>query len=386
MHHCTTGELAKTGSRLLLSLSLLSAACAREETASDRLQPHVEAIAASGVVGVQIEVDLDGDRSWVAAGVADRDSGRALHRGDRFRIASTTKTFVAAVVLSLMDEGTLSLDDTVETWLPGVVVASGNDGATITIRHLLQHRSGLANHVDDQVAMLLAATTPEEVEAVLLRTWTDEELVALAVAHPSLSAPGEAFAYSDTGYVLLGMIVQAATGDTWQSAIANRIVAPLNLRDTYAADAGPDIEGPHMRGYGALPPSGALADVTRIDPSALGAAGAVVSTPGDVNRFFAALLGGELIGPASLAAMTAMTATLPVGEDAPGMAYGLGLAFVPLSCGGGYFTHDGDTLGYHTRNGASAGGDAQVTVAISGDGEFEAPVRALFDQVFCGEL
>jgi D-alanyl-D-alanine carboxypeptidase len=374
------GRWIRISSTLLVALS----ACSDEAPRADRpsLQAHVDAIASAGAIGVQAELTSGAQRDWAGAGMGELATHRQVARGDRFRIASTTKSFVAATVLSLVDDGQLALDDTIERWLPGLVASNGHDGAAITVRHLLQHRSGLANHVDDQIAELLAAPDRAAIDALLQRAWPPDELVQLAIAHPRLFAPGADFAYTDTGYVLLGMIVEAATGTTWEAALSARVLAPLALADTYAPRAELTIAGAHMHGYGFLPGSEQPDDLTAVNPTGLGAAGALVSTPADVNAFFVALVRGALFSPDLVAQMTA---TLRVGPDRPGVEYGLGLAWAPLPCGDGYFMHDGDTVGYHTRNGVTAQGERSVTIAITGDADFEAAATALIEHALCDD-
>jgi D-alanyl-D-alanine carboxypeptidase len=343
------------------------------------LQADVQAILATGVVAVQAEHSYGEDRSYASAGPRVIGGAEPVAHGDRFRIASTTKTFTMALVLMLAEEGALSLDDTVENWLPGLVSGNGNDGASITLRQLLAHRSGLNNHVEVLVSMLGDAESRAEVDAILARTWLPRELVALATSLEPLDAPGRAFHYSDTGYVLLGLVIEAATGRPWDTALRERITTPLQLRDTYVpSDA--SVEGPHMHGYSELPFADGLVDVTEISPSSLDAAAAIISTPADVNAFFEALLRGHLFGPAQMAAMKD---ALPTGEGSP--SYGLGLSYRSLPCGGGFYAHDGDTLGYHARNGVTEDGKRAVCVAITGggQGDFDAPSLALIERVLC---
>lgn len=346
----------------------------------DALDRDVAAIAETGVVGVEAEHAIDGVRWHASAGFSDLATESPIAEDSRFRIASTTKAFVAALTLMLVEEGRLSLDDTVEQWLPGLIDANGNDGSRITVRQLLQHRSGLPNHVDDLVAELGAAPSAEAFDAVLLRVWDPVDLVGLAVSHPPVAEPGERFVYSDTGYVVVGLVIGAATGEPWEDVLADRILGPLDLAATTVPST-PDLPDPHLHGYAALPFADGWTDVTAIDPSSLDAAAAVVSTPGDVDRFFEALLDGTLLGPALLGEMTD---GLPI-EDGADVTYGLGLARVPLSCGSGYFMHSGDTLGFHTRNGVTEQGDRSVTLAISADGDFEAEAAALIDRALCSD-
>jgi D-alanyl-D-alanine carboxypeptidase len=364
----------------LTSQCLLGCGAEDEPTGSSSLPQLVDAVHATGVVGVQAAALRDGVSDWASAGVARVEDDLALTRQSRFRIASTTKTFVAATTLQLVEQGELSLDDTVEQWLPGVVTGPLHDGGRITLRQLLQHTSGLANHVDDQVALLEGATSAAEVRALLERAWSADELIALALAHPPEFAPGEGWAYTDTGYVLIGQVLEAVTGETWQTRVERQLIAPLGLSDTLVPSVDLAIPGAAMHGYAQLPGDAAPSDVTALNPSSLGAAGALLSTPSDVAQFFAALLAGDVLGPAQLAQM--QTTVAIEGEGGPG--YGLGLAWVPSECEGGRWMHDGDTLGYHTRTGVSADGSRSVVIAISGDADFEEPAAALIDFVLCG--
>jgi D-alanyl-D-alanine carboxypeptidase len=364
----------------LTSLCLLGCGAEDGPTGPSPLAGLVDAVHATGVVGVQAAALQDGVSDWASAGVARVEGELALTRQSRFRIASTTKTFVAAATLQLVEQGALSLDDTVEQWLPGVVTGPLHDGSGITVRQLLQHTSGLANHVDDQVALLEGATSADEVRALLERAWSADELIALALAHPPQFAPGEGWAYTDTGYVLIGQVLEAVTGETWHTRVESQLLAPLGLSDTIVPSVDLAIPGAAMHGYAQLPGDDGPSDVTALNPSSLGAAGALLSTPSDVARFFAALLAGDVLGPAQLAQM--QTTVAIEGEGGP--EYGLGLAWVPSACEGGRWMHDGDTLGYHTRTGVSADGRRSVVVAISGDADFEEPAAALIDFVLCG--
>ncbi|MEU6858374.1 serine hydrolase domain-containing protein [Glycomyces sp. NPDC046736] len=317
-----------------------------------------------------------------ASGVAEEGTDRPVDPDGYFRIASTGKTIVATAVLQLVDEGALSLDDTVEQWLPGLVTGNGNDGAAITVRHLLQHTSGLhddlpgfADH-DDYLERRYDAYTPEEI-------------VARAMAHQPDFAPGTGWGYSNTGYVLLDMIIEEATGRPWHQAIEERILEPLGMDRTYLPGEDPSLRDPHANSYEVYP-GGERLDVTEViipDP------GGYVSTTADVNRFFQALLGGELLPAAMLAEMQD---TVPVGEDMqafwPGGAYGLGLVERPLSCGGSYWSHEGGESGYINLNGATSDGTRAATVSMT-TALADAPenmlgqeqtASALIDHALCG--
>src|SRR5262249_4030851 len=139
------------------------------------------------------------------SGVANLDSREPVNGNGFFRIGSNTKTFVSVVVLQLVAEHRLSLDDTVGHWLPGVVLGNGNDGNQITVGELLQHTSGLHNYTDDLQAQI---TSPEAYRQLEFHQFSRQDLLNIALAHPPDSAPGAAWNYSNTNYILLGMIIE----------------------------------------------------------------------------------------------------------------------------------------------------------------------------------
>ncbi len=337
----------------------------------------------SGLVGVQAEISGIDDRPvWAGAGAARLAPHEALMRASRFRIGSTTKAFVATVALQLVEEGALSLDDTVERWLPDLLRDTGQDAGHITLRQLLQQTSGLPDYVADHEAMMMAVSTVEELRALLLRPWTPAELVALGVAHEPEFPPGARWSYSNTGYVVIGMMIERVTGQAWDRAVTQRIIEPLDLADTYAPGLDPSIAGPHADGYMDLhlQDQSDPVNVTELNPTVLDAEGALISTTADLDRFFRALLGGELLGPDLLAEMKT---TMPIDQGPPGTEYGLGLVRFPLACGGAYWNHPGDVYGYHVRGGVTESGDRSATVAATGDGDVDAGSDALIVSALC---
>ncbi|GAA3398999.1 serine hydrolase domain-containing protein [Cryptosporangium minutisporangium] len=326
------------------------------DPAATRLQRDTDAIRALGVTGVQARVtSSDGRHAVATSGVADRVTRRPVPSDGRFRIASTRKAFEAAVVLQLVGEHRLSLDDTVERWLPGVVRGNGYDGRWITVRQLLQNTSGL--HDD-----LPGYTSPEEYVQQRDDVHTREQLLARALEHPLDFRPGRGWAYSNTGFLVAAMIVERVTGRSLQQEITERIVRPLGLHHTTWPGTSSTLPRPHARGYELFAP-GDLVDVTEQvswDPDSL------VSSTRDLDRFFRALLGGGLLRPAQLAEMTR---TVPVSADVaqvwPGGRYGLGLVHRRLPCGGGYWSHDGGDGGYVTVTGVTPDGRRSAVVSMS---------------------
>lgn len=302
-------------------------------------------------------VDARGRERDDTAGVGDLETGRRVPPDGQVRIGSNTKTFTATVVLQLVAEGKIDLDEPVETYLPGVVRGEGIDAAAITVRNLLQHTSGLAEYL---LGMDLG--NPPDFFSIRDRYWQPRDLVDLSLAQGADFAPGERWAYSNTNYVLAGLIVERVTGRPLAEQITERIIEPLGLRDTYVPLPGErDLRGRHPQGYHPLP-DGTMGDITRLDPSMGGAAGDMVSTPSDLNRFFSAIVAGEVVPPAQL---VEMQTTVPMPEEYPGDGYGLGLISTELSCGVVAWGHGGDIPGFSSRGGAVADGRAATIVTTS---------------------
>ncbi|WP_210585269.1 serine hydrolase [Streptomyces sp. GESEQ-35] len=364
------------------SLLTVPTASAATRTPQDSLRDRVNAVMETGTVGALARSTGPRGHRSATAGDLDTATGEAVRPGDRFRIASASKTFVATVVLQLAGEGRLSLDDTVEDWLPGVVAGNGNDGGRITVRQLLQHTSGLFNYTAD----LPVLATVDGFEAGRYTTWTDEQLVAIAMRHKPDFEPGTKWSYSNTGYILAGMIIKKATGHSWQQEVTRRIIEPLHLRSTSAPTTETRIRGRHLHGYSDFGDSGATIDVTEFNPTAAGAAGAMISTTADLTRFYQALLGGHLLRPAELKAMKTTVPTPDLDVVWPGAGYGLGLMRIPLSCGGAYYSHPGDFPGYTTRDGVSADGRRVVVLATTGDGAADLSTEHAQNKLIDGEL
>ncbi len=287
----------------------------------------------------------DGDHVELGvAGAADVAAGTAVTPDTVFRTGSVAKTFVATVMLQLAAEGVVSLDDSVEQWLPGLVP----DGASITIRQLLGNRSGLFDFFDDPQA--LAPYLAGDVGHV----WSPEQLVAMATAHAPNFAPDSAALYSNTDYTLVGMIIERATSRTVADEVATRIVEPLGLSHTTIPVDG-TLDAPYAHGYAA---DAGMQDVTAVDPSLSSFGGNLVSTPADLAVFFDALFGGRLLAPESLAEMTTTTVALH------GEVLGLGLQVVELPCGT-FIGHSGSTPGYKAAAFTDRSRDREFVVVVN---------------------
>ncbi|GAB3515793.1 serine hydrolase domain-containing protein [Phytohabitans suffuscus] len=317
-------------------------------------------LTALGVTGVQ-GIAADGRRTSTArSGVADIRTGAPVPRDGYFRMGSNTKTFAAVVVLQLVAEGRLSLSDSVERWLPGVVAGNGNDGRRVTVRQLLQHTSGIYNYTND----LPGLASPEAYLEHRFEHLDPEELVAIAMKHEPVFAPGTSWDYSNTNYILAGMVIEKITGKRWGTVVRERITRPLGLSHTYSPGDVPTLPRPHARGYQQFEPGGPLLDTTLLNLSWGWVAGDLVTTPGDLVRFWQALQSGRLLRPAQLAEMHRTVLAVTFQDVFPGTRYGLGIMWTPTSCGG-YWSHGGDVPGTSTVNGVTSDGSRAVVLAVS---------------------
>ncbi|MER6417453.1 serine hydrolase domain-containing protein [Streptomyces sp. NPDC001137] len=281
-------------------------------------------------------------RAPAAALLARDDSGtryaRAGHgiaRADRFRAGSITKTFIATVVLQLAAEHRLSLSDTVERHLPGLVRGAGNDGRRITLRALLTHTSGLNDFTADTGGLV---------------PLPPRQAVRIALTHPPAD-PGR-YSYSNTNYVLLGMVIQQVTGHSYATEAERRIIAPLGLTGTSFPGSRTSLPSPHGRAYAT---DGT--DVTELDPRVAGAAGELVTTLADLDRFYTALLGGELLPSRRLREMRDT-------RTAHGL-YGMGLIPEKLPCGITVWGHNGRITGSYVRTAATVDGRHVLTFRVN---------------------
>jgi D-alanyl-D-alanine carboxypeptidase len=354
------------------------------------LQRGADAIHALGVPGVLIEAVVDGKRTAARSGVAELESNAPLAPDAHFHIASNTKVFVATVTLQLVGEGKLSLEDSVEKWLPGLVTGNGNDGSRITIRNLLQHSSGLVDYNSDLPVKNAADWARER-----LRTYQLQDLVKLAMRHPPLWLPEpdeQRFSYANTNFVLAGMIIERATGRSWQDEVRDRIVRRLRLRHTIAPGTSAGMPEPYVHTYFRFAVDGPFVDTTIFNSSFVGPAGGLISTTADLNTFFRALLGGKLLSSVQLSEMQQTIDAKQLQDLYPGLRYGLGLMWRPLSCGGGYWNHTGNGISGATRNGVTADGRRSVVVYMSAElhepqvwPRQEKAAYDLIEQVLCGK-
>jgi D-alanyl-D-alanine carboxypeptidase len=334
-------------------------------------------VAAQGAPGGAALVrGTDGGSWFAAAGVSDLATGRPLRADDRFRVGSITKTFMATIVLQLAAEGELALSDTAQQHLPALARQLRQP---VTIRQLLDHTSGLFDYTEDP--LLRARIAGQEFAAHRYDTYRPEHLVRVALRNRPYSAPGAGWHYSNTDYALLGLIVEEVTGRPYAEEIERRIIKPLKLTGTSLPGTRTTLPSPHGRAYattGAEP-----RDVTELNPSAAGAAGELVSTLGDLNRFFGALLGGGLLTDRGLRQMLDTSRTHGI--------YGLGLFPVRLACDGGpgvtLWGHNGIINGSYARVAGTRDGRHLLGYRLNGDaGQAGKAEDALLRAEFCPSI
>lgn len=305
-----------------------------------------------GYPGILVKT-FEGGKTWShAAGVADLNTKKPMKTDFRFRIGSVTKTFTATVVLQLAGESRLNLDDSIEKWLPGVIQGNGYDDKQITIRQLLNHTSGIANYTRSEDFNMMDTK----------RSYTAEELVKMGISMPLDFAPGKSWAYSNTGYVLLGILIEKITGNSYAEEIEKRIIEPLELSNTFLPGNSSVIPGTkHARGYVQLDRASEPKDVTYYNPSMASSAGDMISTADDLNKFFSYLLGGKLLKEQQL---KQMLTTVPTGVDELGDS-GLGIFKMKLSNGESIWGHGGTIPGFLTFAGGTLGGKHTLAVNLN---------------------
>lgn len=300
--------------------------------------------------------------SWhLTAGSATiTGAARPIRPDEHFRVGSQTKTFTAAVILQLVDEGKVELDAPIERYLPGLLRGNGYDGNRITVRQLLQHTAGVAN--PDVVAYAQQA-------AGLLKPDGSVELRPLVEvglrAFPAVGEPGAAVVYSNLGYMINGLLIEQVTGMSVREAVTSRIINRLGLSRTVFPNSGDrSLPAPSLSGFrgvrvGPLYFWTETTSAPFISEPSLGApAGAVISTLADLSKFYRALLDGQLISASAQAEMRKI-ATIPNPADPRWLGIGLGVQKLALACGGNAWYH----------NGIAASGYTSLT-AVTEDGRF----------------
>ncbi len=351
------GRSVIRGPALALALALATTACAGATTdagptasATSSTAPSTTTVAAADIGKAEASLKIAlasyagrGDAAMVAvlrvgsqtrvvtAGFADAAHRRPVAESDRFRIASITKSMTAVAVLQYVASGRIGLDDPVDKWLPGLLPFPG-----ITIRHLLSHRSGLHEPSDAEWAA----------------TRTDQDVVDVTVKHPLDFPAGSDGEYSNTGYTVLGLLVEKLSGQPLPVALERAVFDPAGMTSTTLGGK-PSV----------APLSGGVLVEDEGPTNSFRGAAQVVSTAADVDRFYEHLFAGDLIPEDLVETMATATGTSPFGLG----GYGLGLWIWSMSCGEA-LGHSGALGGYATKAWTLRGTDRSVVVLVD-DGQ-----------------
>lgn len=271
------------------------------------------------------------DGSWAAAG-GSADGTRPAAATDRFRIASMSKTFVSAAALMLAEDGVFALDDLAAEYLPSEVVAQIANADQATIRHLLGMRSGIPDYLETEGFWA-------QVQSDLQYEWTPLEALTYAYDIPAHFAPGEDFYYSNSNYLLMQLVIEAATDQPLHEVIRQRILAPLSLNDTYT-QISESLPGGFVEGYEDIDFDGIDDPVSTLNDGAGMGDGALISNAADLTAFYAALLRDR-----TLLSGASMQELLNFSADDEGELYSLGLAAFESPYGTAW-GHSGGVVGY----------------------------------------
>jgi D-alanyl-D-alanine carboxypeptidase len=286
----------------------------------------ISGMGAAQIPGLEVGIWIPGQGNYVAAlGLSDRVAGTPLSTADHFRIASITKSFIATAVLRLVDQGRMTLNDKLASFVPGIA-----NGSKITVQQLLGMTSGIYDYVNDPALSARETANP-------LLAFSLSDVVEIIGQHEPVFAPGTDVMYDNSNYYLLGAIIEKVTGNPLNRVVKSQVLDPLGLSQT-SYPTSPALPAPFSRGY-FFRPNLDLRDVTASNPAFAGGAGAMISTLGDLKVWGKALATGALLKPATQA-LRLKTRPL-VQTPKINLSYGLGITEV-----NGFLGHDGAIVGY----------------------------------------
>ncbi len=333
---CTKSE---PGSPAIYACSFNFADSSTQNPMNSAYQELIDDISKSGVPGIMLSVHSPEGGEWLgASGMADIAGRIDLKPCNITRTGSTVKTFTAVTILMLAEDGLLSLDDRIEDYLPGDLLDKLENARQSTIRQLLNHSSGIYNYIRSLKFQTASVND-------LTRVWHPYDLLEYAYNKPAMFKCGEDVDYSNTNYVLLGMIIEKITGEPFYEAFKSGIFEPLHLESTQFAAEDPVPEN-IIRGYIDFYSKLQLMESTHYSGwDYYTADGGLISNVHDLSVFMRALFNGELISAKSLEEMlTWQTPKNPDPEFFP-LSYGLGIFKIETPYGTAYH-HSGDAIGY----------------------------------------
>ncbi|WP_051838732.1 serine hydrolase domain-containing protein [Streptomyces sp. NRRL WC-3742] len=338
------------------------------------------AAGAPGAFAVITDHGDDENLRSLTVGKADLD-GTPMNSSWRFRVGSNSKMFAAVLVMQLAEQGRIDLDRPLREYLPAGTLP---DSWTMTGRQVMEHRAGIYDHTNDLLEQAGEETTAAFEARIRTKVYSPTDLVAMSVRHGQQYTPGSRYSYSNTDFVLMGLAVEHLTGRPYADVLNERIIEPLGLTRTSFVVPDQRIEGPHVTGYLTNDDrSKPLLDSTEQTASWLWAAGGVISSAEDLDRFLTALVAGSAGGLVSDASLQQMTAALPT--PSAKISYGLGLRRISLSCGDVY-GHGGIVQGFQTQSFTTRDGHRTVVVFAnaSNNGSVTQGLMGALEPAFCG--
>ncbi|MFE6848154.1 serine hydrolase domain-containing protein [Streptomyces sp. NPDC057686] len=369
----------------IMATAFTGTAQAVEDTASkatghEATQRAIDAAVAAGIPGITVEA-RDANGVWKsAAGVSNTQTGALRGKNDRFRVGHVTATFVATVLLQMEAEKKLSLDDTVERHLPGLVTGNGNDGRAITVRQLLNHTSGLSDYFADGDYVSTYVLGDGYLQH-RYETMPHNKRVEVALSHAPVFQPGTRHGFSNTNDLLAAMVVEKVGGKRYEDEVRKRIIEPLGLTATSTPGSGGFWSQPTGRAYSKLffaTQPDRIDDVTEVNASQIWGNLDIISSAGDLNRFYSALMRGKLLPPKQLAEMK----TTNVNPDFPLSSYGLGLERLTLGCGTTIWYRDGGTVGWLSLVTTTEDASHQLTFNYNSDWRAD-DILAIINAEYC---
>ncbi|MFF5365735.1 serine hydrolase domain-containing protein [Streptomyces sp. NPDC013187] len=291
-----------------------------------------------------------------SSGVHDLRTGRPADPAARFRAGSVTKVFTAAVALQLAEEGRLDLDRGARSYLPDLIPASY---AGVTVRQLLDHTHGIP-------AADFPGTTVEEWYANRFQVHDPQDMVRSATSKKPEFAPGERQHYLNIGYTVAGLLIERVTHDSYERQVARRVLGPLGLRDTYFPGTSPRINGPHNHGYQTMrldDGTTGLRDVSVWGTTDGWAAGDIVSTTADLERFTRALFRGRIVRGPLLEEMFTLPRVTDFRTGKPA-AYSVGLSMKVLG-GREVWGKTGGRWGYNAAIASTRDGSRTLVYSVN---------------------
>ncbi|HEY1467148.1 MAG TPA: serine hydrolase domain-containing protein [Acidimicrobiales bacterium] len=357
----------------LLVVGAVGAACSSSSsppaspTASQQLTSQLHQLVAmpGGPPGAIALVQTKAGIRVSTAGLADRATGQPVTDGDFMRLASVSKAYNGAVALSLVQQGKLALTDTIGKLLPGQFPVWN----AITVAQLLHHTSGLPDYTKSKAFLTQVSGDPTA-------TLSPQQIVGFVANQPLLFAPGSTYDYSDTDNIVVGLMVEAVTGQSYASELATQVYTPLSLTNT-SLPTTTAMGQPTLHGYDIAKGQPPEDVTTALSPSGAWASGAMVSTPAELNTFMRAYVAGRLFGPT---VQKNQRQFVPGSSGPPGPgtnSAGLAIYRYQTTCGTVY-GHTGNFPGYTIFAAASSDGNQSVVVAVNTQLNTKKPVSAAY--------